>query len=225
VTSQVSQLNGYQQSYYCQSLVTNKKSTLPFPHRSQPHGQASVARMANSKNHGKFPPQTIPSVRQPTYEAIKELHLKLNENAVKVHSNLGNGMLNYLGVTVTTAIYNNWSAQSFIILLNLGTAPVFPDHSTGPQITNIHTAFKDDFTAFKKYVDVCNAISSIILKVIDPVYLATLCLPYIGIGTCTPLQILAHLYTNYAKINPADLDNKDKAMKQPCDVNQPIKVL
>jgi hypothetical protein len=52
-------------------------------------------------------------------------------------------------------------------------------------------------------MDVCNSISAIILEVVDPVYLATLRLPYVGIGTCTPLQLLAHLYTNYAKITPA----------------------
>jgi hypothetical protein len=74
-------------------------------------------------------------------------------------------------------------------------------------------------------MDVCNAISAIIIEVIDPMYLTTLRLPYNGIGTRTPLQILAHLYTNYAKITPADLDNNDRAMKQPCDVNQPIEVL
>jgi hypothetical protein len=62
-----------------------------------------------------FPHKTIPPiVGQPTYEAIKELHMKLNENAVKVHSNLGDGLLGYLGVTGTPAIYNTLSAQPFI---------------------------------------------------------------------------------------------------------------
>jgi hypothetical protein len=74
-------------------------------------------------------------------------------------------------------------------------------------------------------MDVCNAISAIILEVIGPMYLATLRLLYVGIGTRTPLQILVHLYRNYAKITPADLDNNDRAMKQPCGVNQPIEVL
>jgi hypothetical protein len=36
---------------------------------------------------------------------------------------------------------------------------------------------------------------------------------------------MAHLYTNYAKITPAALDNNDRTMKQPCYVNEPIKVL
>ncbi len=92
-------------------------------------------------------------------------------------------------------------------------------------MANIREVLTEESIAFKKYVDVCSAISALILEVIDPVYLATLRLPYVGIGTRTPLEIMAHLYTNYAKITPADLDDNDRAMKQPCDVNQPIEVL
>jgi hypothetical protein len=159
------------------------------------------------------------------YETIKELHLKLNENAVKVHSNLGNnGLLGYLGVTVTPAIFDTLSNEPFIIPPNPGIVPNFPDDATGPQITNIRRVFKEDFTAFKRYMDVCNAISSLIINAIDPVYLATLRLPYVGIGTRTPLEILAHLYTNYANITPSDLEQNGLAMQQPCDVNQPIEV-
>jgi hypothetical protein len=72
---------------------------------------------------------------------------------------------------------------------------------------------------------VSNAISAIILGVIDFVYLATLPLPYVGLGTRIPLEIMTYLYTNYAKISPADLDTNDRTMKQRCDVNQPIEVL
>jgi hypothetical protein len=180
----------------------------------------------DTKISDNFPHKTIPPiVGQPTYEAIKDLHLKLNENAVKVHSNLGDGLLGYLGVTLTPAIYDTLSAQPFVIPPNPGPAPVIPANATGPQIANIRTLFLEHFAAFKKYMDVCNSISSIILEVIDPVYLATLRLPYVGVGTRTPLELLAHLYTNYAKITSADLDDNDRAMKQPCDVNQPIEVL
>jgi hypothetical protein len=181
---------------------------------------------ADTEFSENFPHKTLPPiVGQPTYEAIKELHLKLNGNAVKIHSNLGNGLLGYLGVTVTPAIYNTLSSQPFVIPPNPGTAPYFTDNATGPQMANIREVFTEESIAFKKYGNVCNAISALILEVIDPVYLATLCLPYVGIGTRTPLKLMAHLYTNYAKITPADLDDNDRAMKQPCDVTQPIEVL
>ena len=68
----------------------------------------------------------------------------------------------------------------------------------------------------------CNTISDIILKVINHVYPPTLLLPYVVIDTCTPLQILAHLYTNYNRITPENIDNNDRYMEQPCNINQPI---
>ena len=173
-----------------------------------------------------FPHKHItPIVGQPTYDTIKELHLKLNENAVKVHSNLGNGNLGYLGVTVEPAIYNTLSAQPFVQPPIPGAAAVFPVGAQGPQITNIREVFNEETKSFNRYMAVCNAIAAIIVDVIDPMYLATLRLPYIGLGTRTPLELLTHLYANYAKITPADLDKNDVAMKQPFDVNQPIEIL
>jgi hypothetical protein len=155
-----------------------------------------MANPADTKILENNPHKTLPPIAgQPAYEASKELLLKLNKNAVKVHSNLSDGLLGYLGVTVTPAIYNTVPAQLFVIPPNPGTVPVFPDDLTGgPQIANIREIFTEESIAFKKYVDDCNAISALILKVIGPVYLATLHLPYVGIGNCTLLQILAHLY-------------------------------
>jgi hypothetical protein len=179
----------------------------------------------NSNVTDNFPHKTIPTiVGQPTYDAIKELHLKLNENAVKVHSNLGNGLLGYLGVTVTPAIFNTLSNTPFAIPPNPGVAAVIPAGATGPQIENLRRVFREEFSAFKKYMNVCNAISALIIEAIDPVYLATLRLPYVGIGTRTPLEILAHLYASYANITPSDLEQNGIAMQQPCDVDQPIEV-
>jgi hypothetical protein len=166
-----------------------------------------------------------PIVEQPTYKTIKELHLKLNENSVKVHSNLGNGSLGYLGVTVSPDIYNTLSATPFVAPLNPGNAPVFPEGSQGPQIANIRTVFTDATAAFNKYNAVCNAISALIIEAIDPMYLATLRLPYVGLGSRTPLELLSHLYANYAKITTSDLDKNDATMKLPCDVNLPIESL
>jgi hypothetical protein len=172
-----------------------------------------------------FPHKHIsPIVGQAIYETIHELHLKLNENAVKVHSKLGNGNLGYLGVTVEPAIM---SAQPFVAPPNPGAFPLFPEGAQGPQIANIlrESFVGQTIKAFNKYTAICNAISAITIKVIDPMYLATLLLPYIGLGTRTLMELLNHLYNNYAKITPSNLDKNDVPMKQPCDINQPFKIL
>ena len=46
---------------------------------------------------------------------------------------------------------------------------------------------------------------------------------HIGYANVTTLQILTHLYTTYAKINPSDLDANYNRMKAPYDVKLPIK--
>ena len=91
-------------------------------------------------------------------------------------------------------------------------------------MAHIRLTFKEEFAAFKTYMDVCNAISALIIEVIEPVYLASIRLPYMGIGTRTPLEILAHLYSNYANITASDLEQNGLVMQQPCDVNQPIEI-
>ena len=54
-----------------------------------------------------FPFQTIdPIVRSPTYKKIAEVHLKLNLNATYVHSNLGNGTLGILYLTLSPTVYS-----------------------------------------------------------------------------------------------------------------------
>ena len=56
-------------------------------------------------------------------------------------------------------------------------------------------------------------------------FLEALSQPTVGLAMVTPLQILRHLYTQYANITAADLAANDVAMKSPYDVNMPIENL
>jgi hypothetical protein len=179
-----------------------------------------MASSNSAKITDNFPHKSIaPIAGQPTHQTIQELHLKLNENAVKVHLNLGNGLLRHLSVTVAPAIFNTLSATPFVLPPNPGIAPAFPDAATGPAIANIRQTFKEEHAEFKCCMDACNAVSTLVVKVIDPVCLAALRLPCIdGLGNRTPLEILAHLCTDHANITPGNLEQNGLAMQQPCDV-------
>ena len=55
-----------------------------------------------------FPFPTIALiVGPPTSETISKLHMKLNSNAASVQSNLGDGALGQLYLTVSPTIYTN----------------------------------------------------------------------------------------------------------------------
>ena len=81
-----------------------------------------------------FPFQTIdPIVGAPNYKKITEVHLKLNLNAASVHSNLGNGTLVLLYLTLSPSVYSNLPVTTFVVTINPGADPVIPTGSTAPQ--------------------------------------------------------------------------------------------
>jgi hypothetical protein len=173
-----------------------------------------------------FPHKTIPTiVGQPTYEAIRDMHLKMNENCIAVHSNLGNGQLGHLGISVTPAVYDTLSATPFVAPVNPGAAPVFPNGAQGPQIENIRRIFEEEQSIFNTYQNVQKAISALMIGAVDEIYFQALSLPLVGLATRTPLDKFAHLYAAYANITPADVQANDAHMKAGYDVNLPIETL
>ena len=61
-----------------------------------------------------FPhPTFTPIVRQPSYETIAGLQLKLNTNAASIYSHCGNVRLRLLFLTVKLEIYNTQSTVTF----------------------------------------------------------------------------------------------------------------
>ena len=99
-----------------------------------------------------FPFPTIPPiVRNPTYNTIDEVNLKLNSNSTSVQSKLGCGTLGLLQLTVSPAVYNTLSAIPFIVPVNLGYVPIIPANSTGAQTTKLCYAFDTASALFNDY--------------------------------------------------------------------------
>ena len=80
-----------------------------------------------------FPHPTInPIIGIPNYESISEIHIKLNSNTASVHSELGNGALGLLALTVTPAIHDTLAGVPFVAPTNPGQVFVMLPGSTGP---------------------------------------------------------------------------------------------
>jgi hypothetical protein len=182
--------------------------------------------VSTSKIVDNFPHKTIlPIVGQPTYAAIRDMHLKMNENCISVHSNLGNGLLGHLGISVTPDVYNTLSALPFVPPVNPGAAPAFPAGAQGPQIENIRRIFEEEQVIFNTYQNVQKAISALMIGAVDEIYFQALSRPLVGLATRTPLDMFTHLYQAYANINPADVQANDAHMRAAYDVNLPIETL
>jgi len=166
-----------------------------------------------------------PIVGQPNYKSLAEVHLNLNTNAASVRSHLGDGRLGLLYLTVTPAVYNTQSNIPFMPPTNLGPTLMIPNNAISHQINEINCQFNRATELYKEYNDTNKALKSFLISAVDDLYIRALKDKYIGYANVTTLQMLTHLYANYAKITLTNLEENDKRMKADWNPNQPFKVL
>jgi hypothetical protein len=147
--------------------------------------------------HG-FPHPTIaPIVGVPAYESINALNLQLNANAALFQSNLGDGLLGLLYLTITPAEYNALSATEFFPPENPGAAPTVPYAATDSQIATLLREHKANTNLFKEYIATNKALKQQVIAAVDAMYLKPLRNRITGFATATTLEMLTHLYTSY----------------------------
>jgi hypothetical protein len=153
------------------------------------------------------------------------LNLQLNANAASVQSNLGDGLVGLLYLTITPAEYNALSATEFIPPENPGATPTIPYAATVSQLATLLREHKAATNLFKEYIATDKALKQQVIAAVDTMYLKTLRNRITGFATATTLELLTHLYTAYDRLTPADLQGNDTRLGQPYDPNQPIEAL
>jgi hypothetical protein len=122
-----------------------------------------------------FPHQTIPSmVGIFTYDALNDLQLALNANAASVWSNLDNGLLGLLALTVSIEVHNTLAGEPFVLPINPGPAATIPGALTGAQIANLHQDHNKLKALFVKYYATNKALKQQTIGAINKLYLPTL---------------------------------------------------
>jgi hypothetical protein len=173
-----------------------------------------------------FPFPTInPIVGEPNYESIAEVHRFLNANSASIQSHLGNGQLGLLFLTVSPAVYSTLTNVTFHPPLNPGPLAIVPAGSTGNQINDARLAFTEATNLFKQYDLADKALKQLLLGAVDDMFVRCLQTKYIGYLNVSTRQILDHLYSQYARISAADLQENDVAFKTAYDPNLPIETL
>ena len=172
-----------------------------------------------------FPhPTVLPITGVPTYESIAELNLQLNANAASVQSNLGDGLLGLLYLTITPAEYNTLSMNIFVPPANPGAAPRIPAGATEVQTAEIIRQHKANLQLFKEYLSTDKALKQQIIGAVPAMYLRTMRNRITGFANVTTNELLSHLYATYGRLSPADLQDNDTRMRANYDANQPIEV-
>jgi hypothetical protein len=161
----------------------------------------------------------------PNYASIAEVNLRLNAKAASVQSNLGDGTLGILALTVSPAVYTNLANTVFVVPANPGPQPVIPAQATTHVLAAVTRKHKENLRIWREYLATNKALKQQVLGAVQEMYYKTLRPQVTGYASITTRQLLNHLYTTYGNITPADLANNDAKMKTPFNPSQPIKVL
>ena len=112
-------------------------------------------------------PSIPPIVGAPDNEKIAKVHLQLNSNAALVHSNLGNGALGLLKLTVLPDFYKTLSDTKFTPLMNTGPTPDITVRSTTAQIAALRYAHTTAAVLFDEYDRTDKAFFQHLLSAVD----------------------------------------------------------
>ena len=173
-----------------------------------------------------FPHPTLPKIEGiPTFASINDIHIKLNANAASIQSDLGNGRLGLLSLTVTNDVYNTLSDTPFIEPANPGQVPTVPAGTSSTAATHIRRLFDEDRRVFRQYHNTDRALKSQLIASVDEMYIKALRNRITGYAQTSTKQLLKHLYDTYGRLTPQDLKLNTETMNTPYDIHSPIENL
>jgi hypothetical protein len=160
---------------------------------------------------------------QPTYADLNLLRTTLYKEAARVPSTLGGGTCGHLGLVMSPALYATispvaWVTPALPILANF-------QNMTGPQISAEKERYYKDLREFQEVKNLDAALTRLITKTIQPVYLGPLDQPFIGLINYSTRQILEWLIKTYGRILPHQAIANRQRLTEPWSANDPFQIL
>ena len=168
---------------------------------------------------------TTKIIGRPDYNSLRQLRTTIKQNAASIHCSLGGGNHGYLALTVSPTIYATISNTPFVVPADPGPYPNIADGATAAQIGEATRIHAEQTMQYQQYNHVQYALCKQIQDSVDPIFLLALKEPHIGLANRTTLNLLDHLFTNYAVIHPTELSNNDNNMKKPWNPADPFEVI
>jgi len=173
-----------------------------------------------------FPHPSLTAIEGvPTFASIRHMQVELNANAASIQTNLGDGQLGLLFLTVTQAVYDTLTDTPFDVPENPGPVPRVPNAANSRQAADIRATHAENKREFNQYVATDKALKQQIIQAVGDLYLRSLKHRITGYANVTTREILDHLYQAYGTLTPQDLQHVDNQMKKQYDPYTPIENL
>ena len=155
-----------------------------------------------------------PTTTVPTRAYLTNIQTELNSNAMSIAS-LTSPTYGHLVLSLTPATYAGYGANPFAAPANPGLNPTIIDNSTYIVITEANCYHLIERVHYDTYHSVDKALRKQLLEAIPSVYLESIKHDTLGLGQCTTLDILNHLWDTYGVIDDDQLAENLEAIKQP----------
>jgi len=162
---------------------------------------------------------------RPTFTTIYKFQKALNSQALSIPST-SNPDLGFLGEVIHVTQYTELNnGIAYVVPQNPGIAPTFNPDATQFQINEairLHGLSANDYHILR---NVRTALRNMIVNSIEEKYISALRHPITRFNTCTPLNLMEHIWSTYGKITTLDLTANEERMYSNWNPPTPIETL
>ena len=185
---------------------------------------SAIAAKTSSKLAFPHPSLSI-IVGTPNNSSLQALQKQMFANARAIHSTRGGGDNGHLALVMPPPAYLVRTGVPFVAPVHPGDAPVHVQGATGPAITETNRRFKHDLAEHLLYQTVTEELKQQLLAAVPTRYLSILEDADYGYSDVSIIEMLTHLRTTYATIEPEEIESNRNALTAAWNPEEPIEDL
>ena len=171
----------------------------------------------------RFKTTTLTKIEgEPTYIEMDNIRDELYRNAMAIKSCFGGGKLGHLGMIMQPVLYTIEAGEAWSVAQSSGTYPTFAPGATEHEKKAKMATFIVVEKAIKVEDVMQNLLRNQVLKAVDPEYYMELEHSIFQYDQVSVMELLTHLFKNYAKIDDQLLENNKELYAEAPDLSKPI---
>jgi hypothetical protein len=162
---------------------------------------------------------------KPTNQSLQLLQREINDNAMSIPSQRGDGIHGHLQFVISNAAYLAIANVPFLIPAHPGNAPIHQPNATAAQITETNRQYAADLDEHRHANKLNQALKKQLLEAVDRIYVTELSDPTLGFANRTVRDLLNHLHATYGTITFSQLDENLATLDQTFNPDEPLELL